>query len=562
MNSDYLSELLESFDPPAFIENDSFPKESTFKSFEETFDTSKFMFHGAEDIKLEHEFNNRKEKQLVQDELELEHYLGAKDSNKSDEEDDETNENSSKTINPSMLMWKKPKPVVLICKKKKIDPVRAQARKTLLSALLPEQNSGDNALEPLVNKIEEELFDLLKENGQPKTKYKDKYRSILFNIRDKNSGLKEKLINSQIEPHALVRMSSAEMNEEAGKVAEEIKLLGIMEATRKKKEEVEKFLSSEVPVSEESTENRRASHYEFLFEDKKPLAEKDESQVEPKEIKPFVEKKEVKSVEFVEKRDEKLPQNKDRKEIEVEEDKKEEKLIEIEEDNLEIVYEKDDNADYKPIIWNGILALHGVCKANINLSCLSTESSHNLLSGYSELLIFGRIQRGKMIDYLKQVKSYEGREIQSFDINSSLDLGQEPLIDELENLFVHLVTNYRCGVVQTKTSERKIKDIYIVPYDPDLEEIVDKSRAKLLCILVINKKTDHKHHEKRKSHDEYTKSKRLSIENQTASSANSKEETQEKMPEIRPFDNMPSFDRSSDYIPVISHDIIPGLGLK
>jgi hypothetical protein len=62
----------------------------------------------------------------------------------------------------------------------------------------------------ITNKIEEELFKLF--NKDTSGKYRSKYRSLLFNLKDsKNQGLFRKVINGKISPDRLVQMSAEEL---------------------------------------------------------------------------------------------------------------------------------------------------------------------------------------------------------------------------------------------------------------------------------------------------------------------------------------------------------------
>jgi hypothetical protein len=65
-------------------------------------------------------------------------------------------------------------------------------------------------LDKLSEVIEEEMFNLYQRDIG--TKYKNKYRSLVFNIRDeKNNGLFRKIINGTFLPRQLVRMTADQM---------------------------------------------------------------------------------------------------------------------------------------------------------------------------------------------------------------------------------------------------------------------------------------------------------------------------------------------------------------
>ena len=68
----------------------------------------------------------------------------------------------------------------------------------------------DSKLEDLVKTIEHEMYIFYDKNVS--TKYKTKYRTLLFNIKDeKNSGLFRKIINGTLVPKVLVAMSPEDL---------------------------------------------------------------------------------------------------------------------------------------------------------------------------------------------------------------------------------------------------------------------------------------------------------------------------------------------------------------
>ncbi len=95
-------------------------------------------------------------------------------------------------------------------------PVRQNALKGIEEALRNRIKKCDDVtveeskLRELVRDIEEKLFRLYNKDVGPK--YKNKYRSLVFNIRDeKNSGLFRKIVGRRISPRELVAMSAEEM---------------------------------------------------------------------------------------------------------------------------------------------------------------------------------------------------------------------------------------------------------------------------------------------------------------------------------------------------------------
>ena len=53
--------------------------------------------------------------------------------------------------------------------------------------------------------------------GGVSAEYKDRYRSLIFNLRDaKNPQLRQRVLQGEVDPHQLVRMSAAEMASKVG----------------------------------------------------------------------------------------------------------------------------------------------------------------------------------------------------------------------------------------------------------------------------------------------------------------------------------------------------------
>lgn len=96
-----------------------------------------------------------------------------------------------------------------------IEPVRLNVRKVLRDALhnrckeaLDLSLSGDE-VRRMALRIEEELFKVFRDTG---TRYKSKYRSLVFNIKDsRNQGLFRKILRGKIAPDRLVRMTPEEL---------------------------------------------------------------------------------------------------------------------------------------------------------------------------------------------------------------------------------------------------------------------------------------------------------------------------------------------------------------
>lgn len=96
-----------------------------------------------------------------------------------------------------------------------IEPVRLNVRKMLRDSLLNRCKeasdlslSGDE-VRRMALRIEEELFKVFRDTG---TRYKSKYRSLVFNIKDsRNQGLFRKILRGKIAPDRLVRMTPEEL---------------------------------------------------------------------------------------------------------------------------------------------------------------------------------------------------------------------------------------------------------------------------------------------------------------------------------------------------------------
>ena len=78
-----------------------------------------------------------------------------------------------------------------------------------LSVALKSRSHRKLDFDKLGKKIESRIF--LSFNGQVKEKYKNKFRTIMFNIKDKKNNLFRRIIHGTISPTALVRMTTAQM---------------------------------------------------------------------------------------------------------------------------------------------------------------------------------------------------------------------------------------------------------------------------------------------------------------------------------------------------------------
>ncbi|XP_046384500.1 death-inducer obliterator 1 [Ischnura elegans] len=95
------------------------------------------------------------------------------------------------------------------------EPIRLNVQKTLQELLqkriqeCDDLNTSEEDVKKMALNIEEELYGYFKDTGM---KYKSKYRSLVFNIKDpKNLALFRKIVEGQVDPHRLVRMSPEEL---------------------------------------------------------------------------------------------------------------------------------------------------------------------------------------------------------------------------------------------------------------------------------------------------------------------------------------------------------------
>ncbi|KAF9972076.1 hypothetical protein BGZ65_010031, partial [Modicella reniformis] len=114
------------------------------------------------------------------------------------------------------------------------NPVRSTALKGLTESLMVafENNEGQNEANTekaseLAAAIEKELYMFTATPGQSGCgrDYKAKYRSLFFNLKDKNNeSLRARVLSGELQPHALVRLTPEELaNPELQSIAEEVR---------------------------------------------------------------------------------------------------------------------------------------------------------------------------------------------------------------------------------------------------------------------------------------------------------------------------------------------------
>lgn len=116
-----------------------------------------------------------------------------------------------------------PEPIRLNVRRTIKDQLMARIREAQAAAL-PTDNSewlSENEVEHFVKRVESEMYHSF--GRDVSAKYKSKYRSLMFNIKDrKNKTLFEKICAKQVDPKQLVRMTPAELaSQELAKWREE-----------------------------------------------------------------------------------------------------------------------------------------------------------------------------------------------------------------------------------------------------------------------------------------------------------------------------------------------------
>ena len=109
------------------------------------------------------------------------------------------------------------------------------------------------------HKIEDELFKLF--NKETSNKYKNKYRSLIFNLKDpKNQGLFRKVVSGKISPERLVQMSAEELaSSELAKWREREKITMLEMIKRDAAEKVNQVIVKKTHKGEEVIESNIVS---------------------------------------------------------------------------------------------------------------------------------------------------------------------------------------------------------------------------------------------------------------------------------------------------------------
>lgn len=158
--------------------------------------------------------------------------------------------------------------------------VRRSVKKTLQGILQARSNSSDDlkmhpdSINRLVNKIEDSLFKLF---GSTSFKYKNRYRSISFNLKDeKNHGLWRKVILGEVTSSSLVKMTAEEMASKElaqwrkHELTQELEMIHELESAKKNIRPVSKITHKGEIAIDEDFSDLTESHLETSHEKAAP----------------------------------------------------------------------------------------------------------------------------------------------------------------------------------------------------------------------------------------------------------------------------------------------------
>ncbi|XP_050428970.1 PHD finger protein 3 [Adelges cooleyi] len=410
-----------------------------------------------------------------------------------------------KTLTVQKVVKKKPEPIKEMAMDKRDEAqLRSNVKKSLLESLSsrmsqePNHKGVEENLNELITKIEEELYNQF---GKVDQKYKTKYRSLVFNIKDpKNLHFFKKIIFKWVTPSQLVRMTADEMaSQELAEWRE-----------RENKHQIEMIRKTELDMMNQSKALLMKTHKgEEIIETKDKTCETIVSELNPdikiEEKKPQIilklpkeDKKEKKKSKYKERsrsrdRDrrhhkssrsrhkshkEKRRKSRDRSRSW---DKKFDKNKEA--DNkptqipIEVEIRKDEDiSDREPSstvviatpprieeeaspIWKGTINFTDVARCIVTM----TRLSGNVTGLESELILsvlqcVGRIKQQTVWDYMSKLKKTGTKDIVVTKLSAG---GIEQQMSYL-SLYQYLSANNRIAVIDSKPFP-DIKDFYIYP---------------------------------------------------------------------------------------------------
>lgn len=444
---------------------------------------------------------------------------------------------------------KKPEPIKeIINEKKGEEQLRSNVKKSLLDSLSsriseePELNKDEQNLEELISKIEEELFNQF---GKVDQKYKTKYRSLVFNIKDpKNLNFFKKIMFKWVTPHQLVRMTADEMaSQELAEWRErenkhqiemirktELDMMNqsktLVMKTHKGEEIIESRDSKETIVSELNpdikVEEKKPQILLKLTKDKGDKKEKKKSKYKEKSNSGDHEQRRHhkssrtrhKSHKDKKHRSRDHSKNGDKKDKKVEKIKKkiEVKIDEVS-DNIKVCKEED-ISDREPSstvviatpprieeevnsIWKGTINFTDVARCNVTM----TRLSGNVIGLDTELTLtvlecVGRIKQQTVWEYMGKLKKTGTKDI---IVTKLTAYGIEQQMSYL-SLYQYLSAKNRIAVIDSKPFPN-IKDFYIYPlgsHSPIPQVLlpldgpgVDDYRTHLLLGIIVRNSKKH-----------------------------------------------------------------------
>ncbi|XP_050532700.1 death-inducer obliterator 1 isoform X2 [Daktulosphaira vitifoliae] len=409
----------------------------------------------------------------------------------------------SKPLPVQKTIKKKPEPVKEISMDKRDESqLRSNVKKSLLESLSsriseePELKTAEENLDKLITNIEEELYNQF---GKVDQKYKTKYRSLVFNIKDpKNLNFFKKIMFQWVTPYQLVRMTADEMaSQELAEWRE-----------RENKHQIEMIRKTELDLMNQSKALVMKTHKgEEIIESKDKTCETIVPELNPdikiEEKKPPIlfklpkedrkDKKKSKYKERSHSRDHdrrhhkssknrhKSHKDKRHRSRDRSKDKKIEK-VKITENKpdqppIEVEIQKEDNiSDREPSstvviatpprieeeaspIWKGTINFTDVARCNVTM----TRLSGNITGLESELTLsvlqcVGRIKQQTVWEYMSKLKKTGTKDIVVTKLSAS---GIEQQMSYL-SLYQYLSAKNRIAVIDNKPFP-DIKDFYIYP---------------------------------------------------------------------------------------------------
>lgn len=402
---------------------------------------------------------------------------------------------------------KKPEPVKeIVCEIKGEEQLRSNVRKSLLESLSsriseePELKTAEENLDQLISKIEEELYNQF---GKVDQKYKTKYRSLVFNIKDpKNLNFFKKIMFKWVTPYQLVRMTADEMaSQELAEWRErenkhQIEMIrkteldmmnqskALLVKTHKGEEIIESKDNKETIVSELNPDIKIAEKKpQLLLKLTKEDIKKDKKKSKYKERSSSDhERKHHKSSRNRHKsHKDKKRRSRDRSKSHDKKDKKVEKSKKIEINNDQVtdkleVFKEEDTSDREPSstvviatpprmeeeicpIWKGIINFTDVARCSVTM----TRLSGNIVGLEDELTLsilecVGRIKQQTVWEYMGKLKKTGTKDIIVTKLSAG---GMEQQMSYL-SLYQYLSAKNRIAVIDSKPFPN-IKDFYVYP---------------------------------------------------------------------------------------------------